>query len=251
MDFDDLLLKMYEMLNTQPDALIKYQRKFKYIMIDEYQDTNAVQYKISKLLAAMNENICVVGDVDQSIYSWRGADISFNDITHLLWPAFLIALLCAIESLLSARVADGLVHVPKEKHYSPNRELLGQGLGTAIASLFGGMPATGAIARTSVNVRAGAKTRLAAVIHSFVLLFIALVAAPWVSQIPAAAIAGVLLGTSYRILNPTSLKESLRTTKSEATVLLVTAIATVAIDLIWGIGIGICLYFFLKKMQRR
>ncbi len=192
-----------------------------------------------------------IGDIPRSVGSWRGADISFNDITHLLWPAFLIALLCAIESLLSARVADGLVHVPKEKHYSPNRELLGQGLGTAIASLFGGMPATGAIARTSVNVRAGAKTRLAAVIHSFVLLFIALVAAPWVSQIPAAAIAGVLLGTSYRILNPTSLKESLRTTKSEATVLLVTAIATVAIDLIWGIGIGICLYFFLKKMQRR
>ena len=192
-----------------------------------------------------------IGDIPRSVGSWRGADISFNDITHLLWPAFLIALLCAIESLLSARVADGLVHVPTEKHYSPNRELLGQGLGTAIASLFGGMPATGAIARTSVNVRAGAKTRLAAVIHSFVLLFIALVAAPWVSQIPAAAIAGVLLGTSYRILNPTSLKESLRTTKSEATVLLVTAIATVAIDLIWGIGIGICLYFFLKKMQRR
>ena len=192
-----------------------------------------------------------IGDIPRSVGSWRGADISFNDITHLLWPAFLIALLCAIESLLSARVADGLVHVPKEKHYSPIRELLGQGLGTAIASLFGGMPATGAIARTSVNVRAGAKTRLAAVIHSFVLLFIALVAAPWVSQIPAAAIAGVLLGTSYRILNPTSLKESLRTTKSEATVLLVTAIATVAIDLIWGIGIGICLYFFLKKMQRR
>ena len=192
-----------------------------------------------------------IGDIPRSVGSWRGADISFNDITHLLWPAFLIALLCAIESLLSARVADGLVHVPKEKHYSPNRELLGQGLGTAIASLFGGMPATGAIARTSVNVRAGAKTRLAAVIHSFVLLFIALVAAPWISQIPAAAIAGVLLGTSYRILNPTSLKESLRTTKSEATVLLVTAIATVAIDLIWGIGIGICLYFFLKKMQRR
>ncbi len=192
-----------------------------------------------------------IGDIPRSVGSWRGADISFNDITHLLWPAFLIALLCAIESLLSARVADGLVHVPKEKHYSPNRELLGQGLGTAIASLFGGMPATGAIARTSVNVRAGAKTRLAAVIHSFVLLFIALVAAPWVSQIPAAAIAGVLLGTSYRILNPTSLKESLRTTQSEATVLLVTAIATVAIDLIWGIGIGICLYFFLKKMPRR
>lgn len=75
MDFDDLLLKMFEMLNTQPDALMKYQRKFKYIMIDEYQDTNPVQYQISKLLGAMHENICVVGDDAQSIYSFRGATI--------------------------------------------------------------------------------------------------------------------------------------------------------------------------------
>ncbi len=75
MDFDDLLLKMYELLKDFPDVLSKYQRKFKYIMIDEYQDTNAVQYQITKLLAAMNENICVVGDDAQSIYSFRGATI--------------------------------------------------------------------------------------------------------------------------------------------------------------------------------
>jgi DNA helicase-2/ATP-dependent DNA helicase PcrA len=75
MDFDDLLLKMYEILNTIPEVLSKYQRKFKYILIDEYQDTNAVQYQITKLLAAMHENICVVGDDAQSIYSFRGATI--------------------------------------------------------------------------------------------------------------------------------------------------------------------------------
>lgn len=75
MDFDDLLLKMYEMLNTQPDALHKYQHKFQYILIDEYQDTNPVQYQITKLLAAVHENICVVGDDAQSIYSFRGATI--------------------------------------------------------------------------------------------------------------------------------------------------------------------------------
>jgi DNA helicase-2/ATP-dependent DNA helicase PcrA len=75
MDFDDLLLKMYELLKTNNEALAKYQRKFKYIMIDEYQDTNAVQYQITKLLAAQNENICVVGDDAQSIYSFRGATI--------------------------------------------------------------------------------------------------------------------------------------------------------------------------------
>ncbi|MES2331612.1 MAG: UvrD-helicase domain-containing protein [Bacteroidota bacterium] len=75
MDFDDLLLKMYEILNTIPEVLSKYQRKFKFILIDEYQDTNAVQYQITKLLAAMHENICVVGDDAQSIYSFRGATI--------------------------------------------------------------------------------------------------------------------------------------------------------------------------------
>jgi DNA helicase-2/ATP-dependent DNA helicase PcrA len=75
MDFDDLLLKMYELLKTDNNALAKYQGKFKYIMIDEYQDTNAVQYQITKLLAARNENICVVGDDAQSIYSFRGATI--------------------------------------------------------------------------------------------------------------------------------------------------------------------------------
>ena len=75
MDFDDLLLKMFELLNTFPEALHKYQHKFKYILIDEYQDTNAVQYQITKLLAAVHENICVVGDDAQSIYSFRGATI--------------------------------------------------------------------------------------------------------------------------------------------------------------------------------
>ncbi len=75
MDFDDLLLKMYELLKYHPEALYKYQHKFKYILIDEYQDTNAVQYQITKLLAAVHENICVVGDDAQSIYSFRGATI--------------------------------------------------------------------------------------------------------------------------------------------------------------------------------
>lgn len=188
-----------------------------------------------------------IGDIPRRIGSWHGGDIVWRDVTHLLWPAFLIALLCAIESLLSARVADGMVHASSEQHYVPNRELFGQGVATAISSVFGGLPATGAIARTSVNVRSHAKTRFASMVHAGVLLFVALVAAPWVSHIPAAAVAGVLIGTSYRILNPASLRESLHTTKPDAVVLIVTALATIAIDLIWGIGIGICLYLLLNR----
>ena len=193
-------------------------------------------------------SVNTIGEIPRSIGSWAGKNISVADASHLLWPAFLIALLCAIESLLSARVADGMAHQKEKDRYQPNRELFGQGLATAVSSIFGGMPATGAIARTSVNVRAGAKSRNASVFHAIVLLVVVLVAAPLVSQIPAAAIAGVLIGTSYRILNPVSIIESLRTTRSEATVLVATALATLFIDLIWGIAIGIVLHFLLDQV---
>ena len=87
---------------------------------------------------------------------------------------------------------------------------------------------------------------MAAMVHSLVLLFIILIAAPLFSQIPAAAIAGVLIGTSIRILNPANLKELLRTTNSEIFIYIVTAVSTIAIDLIWGIAIGIAAHFLLK-----
>jgi SulP family sulfate permease len=121
-----------------------------------------------------------------------------------------------------------LAHGPSDQKFDPNKELFGQGLATAAASVFGGMPATGAIARTSVNVRSHAQSRMAAIFHAIVLLFIALIAAPLVESIPSAAIAGVLLGTSYRILNPASIRESLRTTQAEAATLIITAISTIA-----------------------
>ncbi len=139
----------------------------------------------------------------------------------------------------------------EEKHFEPNRELFGQGIATVAASVMGGMPATGAIARTSVNVRSHAKSRMASIFHAIVLLLIALIAAPLVSYIPTAAIAGVLLGTSYRILNPTSIVESLRTTKPEAATLVITAISVLAIDLIWGMAIGIALHLILDRIKVR
>ena len=138
----------------------------------------------------------------------------------------------------------------EKTRFEPNRELFGQGLATVTASIFGGMPATGAIARTSVNVRSHAKSRLASTFHALILLLIALVAAPLVSAIPTAVIAGLLLGTSYRILNPVSIMESLRTTKSEAATLIITAVSTVAIDLIWGMAIGIAFHMFLTRKNK-
>ena len=191
-------------------------------------------------------DVVTIGSIPRSLGALQ--KIEFSNLTSLLIPALWIALLAAVESLLSARVADGMAH--EKVHFEPNRELFGQGIATVAASIFGGMPATGAIARTSVNVRSHAKSRFASIFHALVLLFIALVAAPLVSQIPTAVIAGLLLGTSYRILNPVSILESLRTTKAEASVLVVTAISTVAIDLIWGMAIGIALHMLLARYSK-
>lgn len=193
----------------------------------------------------------LIGDIPRSVGSWSAPVLGNFSLKDLIIPAIWIALLIAIESLLAARVADGLAHAKADEKFDPNRELFGQGLATGVASVFGGMPATGAIARTSVNVRSHAQSRMAAIFHAAVLLFIALVAAPFVESIPKAAIAGVLLGTSYRILNPASIRESLRTTKAESTTLIITAVATIAIDLIWGIAIGIVLHLLLVNGRKR
>ena len=166
----------------------------------------------------------------------------------LLIPALMIAILAAVESLLSARVADTMAH--SEVKFNANRELFGQGIATIAASLLGGMPATGAIARTSVNVRSHAQTRLASFIHAVVLLMIALAFGPLVSKIPAAAIAGVLLGTSYRILNPASMREAFKTTAGEISVLVVTSISVLAINLMWGMAIGIALHVAIDFVKR-
>ena len=204
---------------------------------------------VSIVVSALSIDVANIGEIPRKIGSWSLDGIQWNQTQALIWPAFLIALLCAIESLLSARVADGMVHAQGEERYKPDNELFGQGLATIASVIFGGMPATGAIARTSVNVRSGARSRLASIIHAIVLIFVALMLGTIVTQIPTAAIAGVLLGTSYRILNPVALRESLQTTKSDATVLIVTSCATVAIDLIWGIAIGISLYLILRKIH--
>ena len=202
---------------------------------------------VTIIVKAASIDVATIGTIPRSIGSYQAP--TFADLNNLIIPALWIALLAAVESLLSARVADGMAH--EEKHFEPNRELFGQGIATFAASLMGGMPATGAIARTSVNVRSHAKSRMASIFHAVVLLLIALIAAPLVSYIPTAAIAGVLLGTSYRILNPTSIVESLRTTKPEAATLVVTAISVLAIDLIWGMAIGIALHLILDRIKVR
>ncbi|MFF7851970.1 SulP family inorganic anion transporter [Streptomyces sp. NPDC007910] len=164
--------------------------------------------------------------------------LGFLDVSalgSLIAPAVAVAALAALESLLSAQVADGMT--VGQKH-DPDRELFGQGLANIAAPLFGGVPATGAIARTAVNVRSGASSRLAALAHAAVLAVIVFAAAPLVSKIPLAALAGVLLATAVRMIEVGSLRVMARATRSDAVVLVLTALATLVLDLVHAVVIG-------------
>ncbi|MFC3572647.1 SulP family inorganic anion transporter [Streptomyces yaanensis] len=165
--------------------------------------------------------------------------LSFLDpgaLGTLLAPAVAVAALAALESLLSASVADGMT--VGQKH-DPDRELFGQGLANIAAPLFGGVPATGAIARTAVNVRTGANSRLAALTHAAILAVIVFAAAPLVSKIPLAALAGVLLATAIRMVEVGSLRAMAKATRSDALILVLTAVATLALDLVYAVIIGL------------
>ena len=162
----------------------------------------------------------------------------WTHLSNLMGAAFAVAVLAGLESLLSAKVADGLAD---HSRHHPNRELVGQGFANLASALFGGVPATGAIARTAVNVRAGARTRLAAITHSVVLLIVALFAASLVARIPLPVLAGILIMTAWRMVERRGVLSVLRSTKGDALVLIVTAALTIAVDLITAVEIGLAL----------
>jgi SulP family sulfate permease len=150
--------------------------------------------------------------------------------------ALAVAALGALESLLSATVADGMT---VGRHHDPDRELFGQGIANLVVPLFGGVPATGAIARTAVNVRGGARSRLSALVHSVALTAILLWAGPLVGAIPTAALAGVLLATCVQMIEVGSLCAIARATRSDALVLGVTLAVTVFADLVTAVAVGV------------
>lgn len=191
-----------------------------------------------------------VGELPKAIFHLTNIELFGIGAYELITAVVAIAMLASIESLLSARVADQMAHIHEVKDkYQPNRELFGQGLASMFSSVFGGMPATGAIARTGVNIRSGATSRLSAIFHAAFLLSVVLVLSPIISKIPTPALAGVLLGTSYRMASPANLREMLRTTKLDGGILLLTAFIVVFIDLIWGIAIGTALYFLFNRLK--
>jgi SulP family sulfate permease len=173
-------------------------------------------------------------------------DIPFTQLDTLILPAVAVAALAALESLLSATVADGM---SVGQRHDSNRELVGQGLANLGAPLFGGIPATAAIARTAVNVRSGATSRLAALTHALVLLVIVLVAAQWVSEIPLAALGGVLVATAVQMVRVSSLTALMRSTRGDAAVLVITATATVLFDLVTAVLLGLVVAGFVALRQ--
>lgn len=172
--------------------------------------------------------------------------MTWDTIKGLISPAVTIAILGAIESLLSATVADG---VTGDKHNS-NQELIGQGIANVFSPIFGGIPATGAIARTMTNINNGGRTPVAGIVHAVVLLLIFLFLMPLAQYIPMACLAGVLVVVSYNMSGWRTFKELLRNPKSDVGVLLVTFFLTVIFDLTIAIEVGLLLacLMFMKRM---
>ncbi|MGQ0830578.1 MAG: SulP family inorganic anion transporter [Microthrixaceae bacterium] len=181
-------------------------------------------------------DVARIGHLPRSLPLPELPSVSLDRVSELFSAALAVAILAALESLLSAKVADGMGDMDR---HDPDRELFGQGLANIVSPLFGGMPATGAIARTAVNVRSGARTRLATLTHALVLVLVVLFAGGLVERIPLAALAGVLMVTAFRMVEVHNVRAVARATRSDATVMVLTAFATVTFDLILAVEIGV------------
>jgi len=194
-------------------------------------------------------NVARIGALPATLPAPSLGFLQISAIPTLATAALAVAALAALESLLSATVADGM---SVGQRHDPDRELFGQGIANVITPLFGGVPATAAIARTAVNVRAGARSRLASITHALTLGVIMLAAAPLVAHIPLAVLAGVLLATAIRMVEVSSLAALARSTRSDAAIMALTAAATLALDLVVAVGVGLVLAAFLaiRKIAR-
>ncbi|WP_017576647.1 SulP family inorganic anion transporter [Nocardiopsis kunsanensis] len=193
--------------------------------------------------------LAVIGELPDALPAPSLPALDREVVAGLLLPAVTVAALAGIESLLSARVAASMSGTGT---YEPDRELTGQGLASVAAGMFGGMPATGAIARTAVAVRSGARTRLAAASHAAVLLLVVVAVADPVGHIPLAALSGVLMVTALRMIDLRTSWSVLRSTRADATAFVVTAVVTVSVDLIVAVLIGLAVagVFALRGLAR-
>ena len=204
---------------------------------------------VSVVAAVAQLPVATIGELPAGLPAPIMPSLSWDAVSPLLAPALTIAALAAIESLLSARVAASISDTGP---YDADRELVGQGLASVASAFFGGMPATGAIARTAVNVRTGGRTRLAAIVHAVLLAVIVVAGAGIVAVIPLAALAGVLMVTATRMISIATVRSVVGSTRSDAAVFVVTAIITVTFDLIYAvlIGIAVAAFFALRALAR-
>lgn len=202
------------------------------------------------LVVALGLPVARIGELPSQLPAPVLPHADFGALRTLLGAALAIAALAAIESLLSARVAATMSPTGP---YDPNRELVGQGLASVASGVFGGMPATGAIARTAVNVRSGARTRVSAIVHSLVLLAVVYLASGPVAAIPLTALAAVLMVTSVRMVSFRTVGRLLASTRSDAVTFVLTAVITVGFDLIEAVQIGVVVaaVFALRGVARR
>lgn len=195
-------------------------------------------------------NVNTIGDlytISSAPPKFTLPEISFERIKALIPNAFTIAILAAVESLLSCVVADGMIG---SKHRS-NMELTAQGLGNIASALFGGIPATGAIARTAANIKNGGRTPIAGMVHAVVLLVILIILMPYAAMIPMPTIAAILFIVAYNMCGWREIVNCIKISpKSDIAVLLITLILTVVFDLVVAIGVGIVLaaLLFMKRM---
>ena len=188
------------------------------------------------------------GELPQGLPMPSLPEVDWNKLPQLVQPAFVIALLAAIESLLSASVADGMTG---SRHH-PNTELIGQGVGNIASALFGGIPATGAIARTATNIRAGGKSPVAGIIHAITLLLILMLAGQYAAMVPLAALAGILVIVCWNMAEVSTFTHLLKGPRQDAVVLCLTFILTVLIDLVVAVEVGVVLaaLLFIGRMAQ-
>ena len=188
------------------------------------------------------------GSISASIPSPSFPELRWEILRDMIRPAFTIAMLGAIESLLSAVVADGMTG----GNHRSNTELVAQGAGNLFSAAFGGIPATGAIARTATNVKNGGRTPVAGMVHALTLLLIVSFAGKWASLIPMATLAGILVTVAYNMSEYKNFFSIARGSKSDAAVLVTTFLLTVLVDLTVAIEIGMVLaaFLFMRKMTQ-
>ena len=187
------------------------------------------------------------GEISVSLQMADFSQFTFAQAKQLVEPAVTIAILAAIEALLSAVVADGMIG---SRHRS-NMELVAQGAANIASSIFGGIPATGAIARTATNIKNGGKTPVAGIIHAVTLLLVMLFFGTYASLIPLSALAAILIIVSYNMSEWRSFVRVLKSPKSDVSVLLITFFLTVVFDLTIAIEVGMVMsaFLFMHRMS--